>query len=237
MAIACPPWPSHFIDAPTGPRMHRGVHIREGELIGRELTVRVHVPFAQEQHKLLLGKVWIKAGQGEGVESEIPGGVPGVFPLVWHGDDITVEEMLPVVIAPVPAVRRRCRVQGIPFEPVLDHIVEELLGPEEASIGLAHHLVFCFPKSCWDTTGIETVGLTTTLHHYAVEVSAEYAWRRLMLGIETQSEVHFTPGWHLTPVVERCFRAACRRINRRRLAMHDVGIESVFDIGGRIGQA
>ena len=36
--------------------MDRRVHVAEGPLISGELAVRVHVPFACQQHELLLGE-------------------------------------------------------------------------------------------------------------------------------------------------------------------------------------
>ena len=42
----------------------------------------------------------IDAGQGDHVECEIPGRVPGVLPLVRHREDVVVPQVPPVVIAP-----------------------------------------------------------------------------------------------------------------------------------------
>ena len=52
------------------------------------------------------------------VESQVPGGVPGILPVVRHGDDVAIVEMLPVVVAAVLAARRRRRLRGIAFQPL-----------------------------------------------------------------------------------------------------------------------
>ena len=76
--------------------MHRRVDVVQGELVGRQLPVGVHVPFAQEEDELLLGERGIDAGQRNHVKGQVPGGVPGIFPLVGHGDDVAVEQVPPV---------------------------------------------------------------------------------------------------------------------------------------------
>ena len=87
--------------------MHRRVDVAEGELVGRNLAVGVHVPLAQEQHELLLGELRIDARERNHVEGEIPGGVPGILPLVGHRDDVAV-----VQVGPVACCGRDCRLGG-----------------------------------------------------------------------------------------------------------------------------
>src|SRR5689334_21676168 len=43
----------NLVDAPGGPRMHRRVHVAEGPLVSGQLSVGMHIPFAQHQHELL----------------------------------------------------------------------------------------------------------------------------------------------------------------------------------------
>jgi hypothetical protein len=43
----------NLIDAPRGPRVNRRIHIAKGPLISRQLAVRMHVPLAQHQEKLI----------------------------------------------------------------------------------------------------------------------------------------------------------------------------------------
>ena len=96
-------------DAPGRPGVHRRVDVAELPFVGRHLAVGVHVPFAGQQHELLLGELGVDQRERHAVEREVPGGVPGILPLVRHRDDVGVVEVLPVAVAAVPALVRRRR--------------------------------------------------------------------------------------------------------------------------------
>ena len=88
-------WPraaGHLVDAPAGPGVDRRVDVAEGELVGRQLPVGVHVPLAQEAGR---AAPWRNAGSisANGImwKAEVPGGVPGVLPLVGHRDHVAVD--------------------------------------------------------------------------------------------------------------------------------------------------
>ena len=78
-------------DAMDGPGVDRRVDITEGPFVGRHLAVRVHVPFAQEELQLALGEARIDHRHRDHMESRIPGGIPGILPLVGHRNDVVVE--------------------------------------------------------------------------------------------------------------------------------------------------
>src|SRR6266446_2324535 len=80
----------NFVNAPRGPGMHRRVHIAEGPLVGRQLAVWVHVPFAEKKDALLFGESGIDEGQRNAVKRQVPRGVPRIFPLVRHGNNVVV---------------------------------------------------------------------------------------------------------------------------------------------------
>ena len=123
-----------FLDlvyAPRGPRMYRGVHVAQCPFVRGQLTVGMHVPFAQHQHELFLGEDRVHQRQGDTVERKVPGGVPGVLPLVRHRDDVGVVQMPPFMIAALLPFARRRRHGGIAVEPFLDDIMIELLRPQE----------------------------------------------------------------------------------------------------------
>src|SRR5213078_964656 len=44
----------HLEHAPCRPGMDRWIHVTKSPLIGGELTIRVHIPFAREQNELTL---------------------------------------------------------------------------------------------------------------------------------------------------------------------------------------
>ena len=91
-----------LVDAPGRPGMHRRVDVAECPFIGRQLAIGVHVPVARQQQQLVLGEARIDQRQGDGMKGEVPGGVPRVFPLVRHRDDVGIVQMQPVGIASVP---------------------------------------------------------------------------------------------------------------------------------------
>jgi hypothetical protein len=88
--------------------------------------------------QLLLAEVRIDERQGEHVEGEVPGRVPGVLPLVRHGDDVGVVHVVPVVVARPGLARLLERVGAALLQPLVDVVVVELLAPQHAGQGLAH---------------------------------------------------------------------------------------------------
>ena len=127
------------VHLPCGPGMDGRIDIPEGPLVGRDLAVRVHVPLPGHQIQLGLGEVGIEPGQGDGMEGEVPGREPGVFPRVRHGEDIGAVQVHPGGIASLLPPRGRRRLAGIAAQPGGDVEVEELLAPEHAREGLALH--------------------------------------------------------------------------------------------------
>ncbi len=117
------------------------IDIVEIPLIGGELAVGVHVPFAQEQHQLILRETRVQGRERHHVKREIPGRVPRIFPLVGHRQHVAVEEMGPVVIAAVLAVLRGRGLRGIALQPGCDNVLVKLLGPEQAGVSLPRHLL------------------------------------------------------------------------------------------------
>src|SRR4051812_33592667 len=95
-------------DTPSGPRMHGRIYVAERPLVSGQLPVRVHVPFPQKERELSLGESRISRSNGYGMESKIPGGIPGILPLVRHRDDVFVEEVDPFMVpTQLPLGRRR----------------------------------------------------------------------------------------------------------------------------------
>ena len=122
--------------------MDGGVDVGEVPFVGGELSVRVHVPLAEQEEELLFCEVRIDGGEGDHVERGVPRGEPWVFPFVGHGEDVACEEVLPIGIAAVVAGGRGRGEAFVSGEPVLDDVVIELFGPEEAGVSLAADEVF-----------------------------------------------------------------------------------------------
>ncbi len=62
-----------LVNAPRRPGVHRRIDVAEVPLVGRHLAVGVHVPFAQQQHQLLLGELRIDQREGQAMERRVPG--------------------------------------------------------------------------------------------------------------------------------------------------------------------
>mmetsp|Transcript_25840 Transcript_25840/g.42091 ORF Transcript_25840/g.42091 Transcript_25840/m.42091 type:complete len:226 (-) Transcript_25840:354-1031(-) len=103
----------HLKDAPNSPRVHGGIDIIEVPFIGWKLPIGVHKPLGCQEPQLLLGKTRIHQSQRQAMKRQIPGGIPGIFPFVWHGDHVQVVEMIPIFIS--PATAGRCGIPSIPL--------------------------------------------------------------------------------------------------------------------------
>src|ERR671918_3204350 len=81
--------------------------------------------------------------------------------------------MPPLVIAAVAALRRRERVGGITLEPLLDHIVIELLRPEHARHRLAHDVLSVGCETRRSDGSVELIGLFSTFCERKIIARAE----------------------------------------------------------------
>ena len=126
-----------LVDPTSGVSVHRRIGVGEVPLVGRELAIGVHVPLAQQQHDLPLGPFGVKSGQHDAMKRRVPGGEPGILPLVGHAQDVEVVDVPPVRVAATLALGRRLGTGRVAVEPELDAVVVELLGPEEPGIRLA----------------------------------------------------------------------------------------------------
>ena len=130
-----------FVNAPRRPGMHRRIHIAKCPLISGNLPVGMHVPLAQHERELFLCEIGIDQCKRNAVKRQVPCGVPRVLPLVWHGDHIGVVEVPPIPVAPILAFGGWGRAARIALQPILDHIVIELLRPQHAGEALAHYVL------------------------------------------------------------------------------------------------
>ena len=167
-----------LVHAQRRPRLDRGVDVREVPLVRRELAVGMHVPLAAEQDELGLGELGVDMGQRDAVEGEVPGGIPGVLPLVGHRDDVAVVEVRPLVVAARQALGRRRGVGRVALQPAAHVEVEELLGPQHPGERLAQDERLVGRGRGGGQLGIEGVGLPLAGRHDLGEVVSHAARRR-----------------------------------------------------------
>src|SRR5437667_2777384 len=116
---------------PCRPCMNWGVDITKCPLVGRQLSIRMHIPFVKEQKYLLLGKIHINQAHCYAMERQVPRCEPGIFPVIRHNDDISTVEMSPATIA--IALSWWCWFGRVASQPILDIVHVELFTPEQAS--------------------------------------------------------------------------------------------------------
>ena len=80
-------------------------------------------------------------GKRNAMKRQVPGGVPGIFPFVRHGDDIFVVEVWPIVITTIEPFLRWRRIVQVSLKPTLYDIVIVLLRPEQPGEALAHDIL------------------------------------------------------------------------------------------------
>src|SRR5664279_4009002 len=81
------------------PGVNGRVYVAEVPFISRNLPVGVGIEVPQHQQELLFGEVEIDKGKRNGMKRQVPCRVPGIFPLVGHGDDFAVEHVEPLGVA------------------------------------------------------------------------------------------------------------------------------------------
>jgi hypothetical protein len=116
-----------LVDAPGGPSVDGRVDVPERPFVRGELAVGVHVPLACQEDQLLLRELGVDQRQRHAMESEVPRRVPRILPLVRHGDDVGVVELLPRRVAAARALGRRERLPRVALDPVFHDVVVELL--------------------------------------------------------------------------------------------------------------
>src|SRR2546423_8742886 len=90
----------------------------------------MHVPFVEQQQQLRFGKLDIDQRHRDTVECQVPGGIPGILPGVWHDYYIVVAKMPPSTIA--AALWRSLRSRRASPQPAIHCNTKELLPPRLA---------------------------------------------------------------------------------------------------------
>src|ERR1700733_12701654 len=99
----------------------------------------MHVPDPRNKQQLFLRELRIDQGEGKGVKSQIPGSVPGIFPLVWHRNNVGIVKMGPFVVTTELTLSRWRWLRRVTFQPLSDIVVEILLTPDHPGQCLALH--------------------------------------------------------------------------------------------------
>src|SRR5256884_3825069 len=208
--------------------MDRGIHIAEVPLVGRHLPVGVQIGGAEHQVHLLLGEVRVHDGEREGVEGQIPGRVPGILPLVGHGDDVLIQHVVPLRV-PGIFVSGMERVGVVLVQPVVTVKEEELLAPEHAGDGLAHHPGRVFTHRWRRDRLVKLIGFTQAVSEEFIKLLTEgfvfNVWGTLG---EAQANHFALTGAYIDPVVRRDLGALLDRKSTRLNSSHGYISYAVF---------
>jgi len=141
------------------PGVHGRIDITERELIRRQLTGGVSVSTTKEQRELISRESRVQASERNHVKREVPGGIPGVLPLVGDRDDVVIDDMRPVLIASGDPLLRGFGLCGIPNDPIGDVEVIELFGPKQRCISLAEDVSFVVGSGLGQKVVVEELSL------------------------------------------------------------------------------
>src|SRR5437868_1011297 len=103
------------------------------------------------------------------MEGKVPGGEPGIFPLVRHRDDVASQKVTPSTVAALFAAFGRRRLQRIPVEPFPHIEVIKLLAPQHPGKGLALYAARILVGNAFLQGSVEFIRLGNAPDEYVVE--------------------------------------------------------------------
>ena len=103
------------------------------------------------------------------MKTQVPGRVPGVFPLVGHGDYVGVVEVDPIVVPTVTTLGRRRWLRRVSLQPLADVVTVELLAPDHSGQRLTLHGPGIGIREIFLQFSVKRVGLGLPLFQQGVE--------------------------------------------------------------------
>ncbi len=220
-----------LINAPGRPGMDRGIHVAECPFIGRNLTVGVHIPFAQHEDELLLGERRVHQRERDAMKREIPGGIPGILPLIRHRDDIGVIEMRPIRVPAVVTFTRGGLPCRIALEPSIHIVVIELFAPKQSGKGLPLYAARVFRQMGRGKAVVELVRFTNARRKDGLEVLLREPRAPAIIG-QSQADGLCLTGREREHILSRSFGAQTIWIHRLLLTLHDIVVKAVLRVPG-----
>src|SRR5690606_16171940 len=154
-----------IINAESRPCVYGRIYITEIPLIGRQLAVRMDIPFLGEQAKLVFCELRINKRKGHTVKCKIPGCEPRVFPFVRHGDNVLVLHVFPFAVPHMSFKIAVCFKLRISFQPFGNIIMVELFVPQKSCKSLPLYVFFVFGGNFALKYAVILIGLKFTLLH------------------------------------------------------------------------
>jgi hypothetical protein len=214
------------IDENRSPGVHRGIHVTEVPLVGRQLTVGVLIQFVNHQQKLRLGKFHVHRRNRNRVESQIPCSKPRVLPFVGHGDHIIIYHMHPAAISYSRGARGSP--DSVLFQPALKIKIVVLLRPKHASERLAHHHAFVIVQIGGRNTSVEVVSLSPEPVKGCTKRLLERGFIACPAPVQLHFEDELTLRFNLYCAVRSCFRPLIARVDAVMSSFDNEAMEGVF---------
>src|SRR5215468_12523119 len=98
----------------------------------------MQVAAVEQQVELLLGEIDVDGGERNGVKGQVPGGKPGIFPLVRHRDDMVSDHVEPLAVADLTICWPH-RIVAMLLEPLVGIVKKVLLAPQHPGKWLEEH--------------------------------------------------------------------------------------------------
>ena len=215
--------------------MHRRVHVAEVPLVGRHLPVGVAVEAPQHQEQLVLGEVEVHQRERERVEGEVPGRIPGVLPLVGHGDDVAVQHVEPLGVPHAAPGAAQERVRLVLLQPAVEVEVVELLRPQHPRERLAVDAPLVLAERAGRDPLVELVRVEEPLPERLLERGPERPRRRALRQPELDDLA--TARRHLQDVARRGLRPRLAGVHGVPHSGDDVAMERVLHVRRRAGLA
>jgi hypothetical protein len=111
----------------------------------------------KQQVELLLGEIDVHGGERNGVKGQIPGGEPGIFPLVRHRYDMVADHVEPLAVPHLAGWLHR--VDAMFLEPFVNIEEEILFAPQHPGQRLPHHIRRIFADTGRRYRAIERIRL------------------------------------------------------------------------------
>src|SRR5882672_9599209 len=211
------------------PGMHGRVNVTEVPLVGRHLPSRVEKKFLKQQRELFLGEIDIDSSQCNGVEGEVPRGVPGILPLVRHRNDASAHHVEPFVVSGSAGVRPEW-IYAVLLQPFVYVITKILLAPQHSRQRLSHDQSLIFADPVRRDALIELICLALTCLHDLIKALKRIAYfRRIQVSQPQPDRSGFTCA-NIQWIMCGSLGSFALRVDRLPFAIHYVVVDRILYI-------
>ena len=222
----------HFEERERGPRVHRRIYIAEVPLVGGHLPIGVGIEIAQHEQELLLGEIEIHQRQGDRVEGEVPGRIPGVLPFVRHRDDVGVEHVKPIHVPNAAPGGIEQRMTLVLLKPLIQIEIVVLLAPQHSRKRLMMYSTLVFAQRLWRDPCIELISVGDPAFECFFETTKRIGHVRPR---QTQTEGLAVTSGHVEHVVRCGLGPDFGGVHRLASAGDDVLVKRILYVRRSIG--